>query len=253
MLGHLGKARRPVILLAFFWAFSLSGLWLHAQPHAPAQSSALLIPNQKDSGMGANNLSSPGSLEIVKITGAAIAFCVGLWQYRGAQRWKRVEFVASEMKAFFNEESTKAALFMLDWSQKEIELYRHRDTNDHRKEWVTYAIVASALNTHPDATYNDVQSPIREIFDNFFASLERFENFIESGVVTEKDLSPYLHYWTKLLSGNDEKSPVVRRELLPQLWAFVSHYRYTKLLNFVNRYDKLVPELQAKAEGQSSS
>jgi len=36
-------------------------------------------------------------IEIAKILGALLAFAVGLRQYREAQRWKRVEFVASEM------------------------------------------------------------------------------------------------------------------------------------------------------------
>ncbi|HEV7674773.1 MAG TPA: hypothetical protein VGQ12_09600 [Candidatus Angelobacter sp.] len=241
-------AHWPLILAAVFCAFSLSGLGLNAQLHASPESPALLIPNQKENGTAANKQSSPNVLEIIKVSGAAIAFCVGLWQYSRAQRWKRVEFVASEMKSFFNDESTKAAMFMLDWSQKEIELYRHRKPDDDRAEWVTYEIVASALNTHPDATYDEVQSPIREIFDSFLGSLERFESFIESGVVDQEDLRPYLHYWTKLISGNDEKFPLVKRKLLPQLCTFAAHYRYKKVLNFVNRYDKLVPELQAKAD-----
>lgn len=206
--------------------------------------------SQQEARAAKSEAANPGNsntLEIVKIVAAGIAFCVGLCQYRAAQRWKRVEFVAAEMKLFFEDEAVKAALAMLDWSQREIALHRHRDPNDHKTDWVTYEITASALNTDPDATYDPIQTPIREIFDAFLAHLERFESFVQAKVVKESDLDPYLHYWTRLLSGNDEKSPLVRQRLLPQLWTFVSHFRYTKVVKFVSRYHELTPELKTKA------
>jgi hypothetical protein len=39
-------------------------------------------------------------IEILKLLGAAAAFWIGLNQYRKSEAWKRLEFVAAEMKAF---------------------------------------------------------------------------------------------------------------------------------------------------------
>jgi hypothetical protein len=40
-------------------------------------------------------------LKAVALLGAAIAFGIGLFQYRRAQQWKRAEWVAQEMKLLF--------------------------------------------------------------------------------------------------------------------------------------------------------
>ena len=37
-------------------------------------------------------------LKAIALVGAAIAFAIGLAQYRRAQQWKRAEWVAQEMK-----------------------------------------------------------------------------------------------------------------------------------------------------------
>jgi hypothetical protein len=197
---------------------------------------------------GSEHLFTADYLEGIKILGAALAFLIGLAQYRKSQKWKRVEFVASEMKVFFDDEAVKAATLMLDWSQKEIDLYKYRENEDNEKEWVTYALVAESLNTDPEAHYDKRQSAIREIFDRLLTFLERFESFIEAGVVEKKDLEPYLHYWIKMLAGKDDKSPLVSQQVLPHLWRFAVHFRYQKVLRFVERYERLTSELKTSAQ-----
>jgi hypothetical protein len=46
-------------------------------------------------------------IEFAKIAAGAIAFALGLWQYRRNQKWKRLEFVAGEMKIFFDDPAVK--------------------------------------------------------------------------------------------------------------------------------------------------
>ena len=103
-----------------------------------------------------------------------------------------------------------------------------------------------------------MESAIREIFDEFLEFLERFEGYIEAKVVEKDDFDPYLHYWTKLLSGNDEHAPRVTAEVLPTLWKFAGYYGYNKVLTFVHRYDQVKADLQAefnsgKAAGTANS
>ena len=95
-------------------------------------------------------------VEIAKIVGAGIAFLIGVSQYSKAQVWKRVEFVASEMKTFFDDEAAKAAMTMLDWRRKEMTLYKFRNENDFERVQVSYSIVAISLGTDPEFRYDKV-------------------------------------------------------------------------------------------------
>jgi hypothetical protein len=134
----------------------------------------------------AQQAGSPDSLEIVKIVGAGIAFCIGAYQYNKAQVWKRVEFVASEMRTFFDDEAARAAMTMLDWRRKKMALYKYRGEGDFEQVQVSYAIVAGSLGTEPEIQYDKVQSAIREIFERFLEFIARFEGFIVAEVIEQK-------------------------------------------------------------------
>src|SRR5258708_40121483 len=59
-------------------------------------------------------------IEILKLLGAGVAFWIGLNQYRKSETWKRLEFVAAEMKTFYDDTAVKLAMGMLDWRKKEV-------------------------------------------------------------------------------------------------------------------------------------
>ena len=61
------------------------------------------------------SLKPEDQVKVVAFLGAAVAFLIGLLQYRKAQRWKRSEWLATEMQAFFADPVVKAALYMIDW------------------------------------------------------------------------------------------------------------------------------------------
>jgi hypothetical protein len=176
-------------------------------------------------------------IEILKIVGAAAAFWIGLSQYRKSEVWKRQEFVAAEMRAFFDDAAVKMAMGMLDWSKKEVALYKYRGENNFDRVVVDYAIVASALGIDPDLKYDKVQSAVREIFERFLEFLARFEGFLAAGVVSKTDLNPYLDYWIKLIAGQDARSPEVTKQVLPSLWRFIDYYGYRDVRRFIGRYE----------------
>jgi hypothetical protein len=183
-------------------------------------------------------------VEILKILGAAAAFWIGLNQYRRSEAWKRLEFVAAEMKAFYDDAAVKLAMGMLDWRKKEVALYKYRGENDFAREVVDYAIVASALSTEPEKKYDKVHSAVREIFERFLEFLARFEGFLTTGVVEQTDLNPYLDYWIKLIAGRDSHSPEVTAQVLPQLWKFIDYYGYRDVRRFIGRYETVAfPEI----------
>lgn len=49
--------------------------------------------------------------DISRIVGGAIAFGLGLWQYRVAQSWKRMEFTATEIAKFIPESELRSRFF----------------------------------------------------------------------------------------------------------------------------------------------
>jgi len=176
-------------------------------------------------------------IEILKILGAAAAFWIGLNQYRKSEAWKRLEFVAAEMKAFYDDAAVKLAMGMLDWRRKEVALYKYRGENDFERAVVDYPIVASALGIDPEMKYDKVQSAVREIFERFLEFLARFEGFLAAGIVKKNDLNPYLDYWIKLIAGQDAHSPEVTKQVLPSLWKFIDYYDYRDVRIFISRYE----------------
>ncbi|HTZ72510.1 MAG TPA: hypothetical protein VMB47_01190 [Candidatus Aquilonibacter sp.] len=175
-------------------------------------------------------------MEVVKILAAALAFVIGLSQYRKGQIWKRLEFVSAEMKIFFNDPAVRDAMNMLDWRKKRIPLFKFRDEADDQYVTVAYKMVAAALGIAPEAQYDKKQSAIREAFERFLEYLARFEGFIEATAIKPKDLNPYLDYWMKLISGHDDHSPEVTKEVLPSLWKFIDYYGYRDVRRLVDRY-----------------
>lgn len=183
-------------------------------------------------------------MEILKLVGAGVAFGIGLQQYRKSETWKRLEFVAAEMRAFYDDAAVKLAMGMLDWRRKEVALYKYREENDFARVTVDYAIVANALGTDPDKTYDKVHSAVREIFERLLEFLARFEGFLAAGVVKQTDLDPYLDYWIKLIAGQDAHSPEVTQQVLPSLWKFIDFYAYRDVRRFIGRYELVrFPEL----------
>lgn len=182
----------------------------------------------------------PGSfsnwIEVIKIVGAGLAFWIGLRQYRKNEAWKRLEFVAAEMKTFYDDPAVKAAMTMLDWRKKKLALFKFRNENDLGQATVDYKIVASALGIDPELHYSKEQSAIRETFERFLEFLARFEGFLSAGLIEVRDLDPHLDYWMKLISGRDTHSPEVTAEVMPSLWKFIDHFGYRDVRRLVNRY-----------------
>jgi hypothetical protein len=184
-------------------------------------------------------------IEILKLLGAVAAFWIGLNQYRKSEVWKRLEFVAAEMKAFYDDAAVKLAMGMLDWHKKEVALFKHRGENDFARVVVDYVIVASTLGIDPEMKYDKVHSAVREIFERFLEFLARFEGFLATGVVNLDDLKHYLDYWIKLISGQDVHSPEVTKQVLPGLWKFIDYYGYRDVRKFICRYEPVAfPELK---------
>src|SRR4051794_15979467 len=136
-------------------------------------------------------------LKAIIFLGAAVAFFVGLAQYKRAQHWKRVEWVAQEMKSLLDDPMVQAALLMFEWGSRRIPLYPHREAESDRYVLLTNETVAGALMLHDERSsgFTDLEADIRAAFDRFLDGLERFHSYVDTGLVEVSDLRPYLKYW----------------------------------------------------------
>ena len=178
----------------------------------------------------------PGNwIALLGVAAGLIAFANGLFQYARAQRWKRVEFVAKEVKEFESNPACKMAMQMLDWNVRPYELFPDQKP-DKRVVLVADNDLASAL-VAPEKKpggFSAKEARIRDIFDQFFDALERFEHFIESGLVTHGEFRPYLVYWIEIVGDkdNDAKPPEVRNSL----WRYIDFYGYSGIQKLFRRY-----------------
>jgi hypothetical protein len=172
-------------------------------------------------------------LKLFVLIGAAVAFVVGLMQYRRAQQWKRAEWVAQEMKALFGDPIVQAALLMIEWSGRRIALYPDRQAEADRYVRLTNESVADALMIHTeraDRPFTDVEADVRAAFDRFLDGLERFHSYVETGLVELSDLRPYLKYWAAAL-----RQPRDKGHRLARLTAYMRAYGYEGALDLLER------------------
>ena len=176
--------------------------------------------------------------EWTTLIGAAGAFAAGLWQYRRSQQWKRAEWVAAEMRTFFDDPRIMNALHMLDWNRRELPLLLSTSPNSQSSSFTYTAgqlLHALTSPTNPQQRpYKPEESCIRDCFDRLLDALERFESFINARLIEQADLAPYLAYWMRLLGdrNNGRKSP----EVMDRLWTYIADYRFSGVQSVLRRF-----------------
>jgi len=162
-------------------------------------------------------------LTVFGSTGTALALFLGFWQYVKAEKWKRAEFLAREMKEFFSDVTIQNVLTMIDWSPRRVNLFLSTDPDRQKYPLVTRPLQVTALLPHTFLTkdrgsdaesssggsddaieavnwkdkmkYSSREARIRDSYDRFFDGLERFGGYVKSGLLSRKELDPYLRYW----------------------------------------------------------
>lgn len=165
----------------------------------------------------------------VGVFGALIAFGVGLYQYHKAQLWQRSQFVAQQMSAFFADPCIKSALLLLDYSRIRLTSAGTRAKEGEEGRVFDDALLIHSLRLHTafqneEERFNQSEMLARESFDALFTWLESFDHFLVAGLVTSKDLSPYLRYWLKIMA--DPKSGWKPPEYYAAVSRFITGYGY---------------------------
>jgi hypothetical protein len=176
-------------------------------------------------------------LQILGLVGAAIGAGFALYQYRQNQTWRETEFIAKEAKDFFENEVVVKALKILDWEKRKIDF----DQND--KKTVDRVLLRESLRRGRDADkFSSDQVYLRDLFDNFFDRLGRFEQYIRSGVVSFKRVERYFRYWGELLTG--QRLELLDLKTLLCIWDFLDHYGYKDTKLFLLRFGSRPVEAQ---------
>lgn len=158
----------------------------------------------------------------------------GLYQFMQAQRWKRAEWVASETKVFLSDPEVKNALHMLDWNGRILPTHGNvnmrEDTFVFHFEMLMSALYSSSTlpmrpGTNQPRKYTAEELVMRDCFDRMLDGLERFQVFVESGLVSTSELKPYLSYWIRLI-GDDKDNPRKPRRIVRRLWVYIDEYGY---------------------------
>ena len=80
--------------------------------------------------------------------GAISAFGLAICQYLKSARWKRMEFIASEIKEFEADPFVQNALTMIDWGRRKINLHLVSNPTEENVKTVTRTVQWKALLPH---------------------------------------------------------------------------------------------------------
>lgn len=160
-----------------------------------------------------------------------LTFLKAIWEYTKAQKWKKLEFVANQMKEFNNDSDVKKAMQMLDYTNRNIVL-------DGENIVITDELLESAL--FPDLAgkngngFTLQEAQIRDIFDHFFDKLSTINQYISSGLITVEDVRPYLIYWIEILGKDDnERKP---NTLITNIWQYWQYFNYADMIMLLKRF-----------------
>jgi hypothetical protein len=185
--------------------------------------------------MGVKIMDAGDIIALIGVILGLTVFSTGLIQYVKAQNWKKAEFVANEMKEFESRHAVIVTMQMLDWNKRWIELYPEKELKE-RNVIFKDEILETALMPHYDYTkgYERDEVRIRDYFDIFLDGLERFEHFIQSGLIKIDDIKPYLDYWIHLIGQSDSKRKSI--EFYSTLWNYIDSYEYIGIQNLLKRF-----------------
>ena len=187
----------------------------------------------------------------IELIGAAIAFFIGLKQYDRAQKWKRAEFLANEMKDLLADPKAVNALTMIDWGARRIKLHGVEDDPARNKRTlVTYRMQCSALMPHtfessqvssgaPEVVENSdaagdgsalrtflpEEALIRDCYDALLDRLDRLGAYLEARLMSASDMKPYVGYYIDEIAAQT-------RDPTEALWnvtflAYVHFYHFS--------------------------
>jgi hypothetical protein len=169
---------------------------------------------------------------------ALAVFIKGLIEYVKAQKWKKAEFVANQIKEFNTDANVRLAKLMLDWENREVKLFPEKEPIIITEELLLNALTPESykLRGEQHVGFSEEEAKIRDIFDEFFDKLGIFNQYIEVNLIRFRDIKPYFTYWIQVLNGQVDNCH--SKELILQISKYLKRYGYEDVLALLEK-DKL--------------
>ena len=162
------------------------------------------------------DLVSIGALLLTSLT-----LLKGIVEYQKTQKWKKLEFIAKEVKEFFADFNVKRMLLLLDWNMLDLPIKEGEITTNAKTIKINDDILFSAWQHHEASDgFPELETLIRVIFDEGLSKLSLFNQYLKTGLMEENDLKPYLIYWIDIIgkAENGRKSS----KHIEQLWEYIN-------------------------------
>ena len=195
--------------------------------------------------------------------GAISAFTFAIIQYRKAEKWKRMQFVADEVRELETDRKIENALLMADWGVRKLNLTLVPDPKPEEYVLITREMQWRALLPHPvkkenkdywattttyldgtsgesrpeyDSNFSATEVLIRDSYDALLTRLDRLETFIDAGLISEDDLKPFIYYWVKTMTKVNGAGHNATWRLT--LLTYIDYYEFTGVQSLFDRYEK---------------
>lgn len=188
---------------------------------------------------------------IIAISISAILLGLTLWQHYNTQKWKKIEFIAKEIKEFNADLEVQKALAMLDWNERRLEFFPWKEKESDKFTEYDNENLALALDIDfkNDPNPLEVNTAIRDIFSSFFDKLGIFNQYIKAGLFKPKNIESYLKYWLERISDEDKSYKNLNVEytngalkkkvnLQKQIWVFIYYFGYYDAMKLCLYFDK---------------
>jgi hypothetical protein len=163
--------------------------------------------------------------EIIATLVAMIGGAFALWRWIIDQRWRRVQYAQTLIKDFMEKDYTEKVFEILD-TDGPVDFFIADDEEITIN--ITDEFLIGALSTFDQKRDNtDHELIVRDICDEFFSDLSIFQSHIEAGLIQLNDISPYLEYWMRALSGREK---VRGLEFAKQARMFMDYFGYKRIL-----------------------
>ncbi len=180
-------------------------------------------------------------MELAKVWIAAVGVLLtlstllkGIIEYTKAQKWKKAEFLAKEIKEFYADVEIQKALKMIDWDYCKI-----RVTGEDAGKVEIISIkpkkLILALRHHSkDGHFSQDEVQIRHIMDHLFFKLSLFQNYVDTSVVKKVDVKRYLNYYVKIIA--DKQSDRRDDDFREAIYTFLVSYGYKDVLRLFESF-----------------
>lgn len=169
------------------------------------------------------------------VAAGLFAFFNGLWQYRDAQKWKRNEFIVKEITEYEKNQFVINAQAVLDSSGQTVQLPPKDAAGFLPFMFVDNNTLTGILSTpNPTQPLTKSEGRIRDSFDIFLSNLEKFNHYLNTGLVKQREVEFYLRYWLRIMG--DKNNSKLSNDARARLWAYIRENDFPGVIELLNKF-----------------